>query len=46
MTEITKKNTEIEILLEAGLAGERSEVAKYSEAKWEQVHLNYNQTKV
>jgi len=34
------------LVSQAGLAGERSEVAKYSEAKWEQVHLNYNQTKV
>ena len=32
--------------LEAALTGEISEVAKYSDAKYEQVHLNFNQTKV
>jgi len=31
---------------QAGINGEVSEVAKYSEAKWEKVHLNFNQTKV
>ena len=43
MAEIRKNKKLTKILLEAGLA---SEVVKYSEAKWDQVHLNYNQTKV
>ena len=46
LIEVKQKHSLSLKLCQASLTGEMSQIAKYSDAKWEQVHLNYNQTKV